>query len=206
VSREHPRLADLPPGARVGTSSPRRQALLRNLRPDLALELVRGNVDTRLKRLDEGTLDAILLACAGLERLGLGTRISEILDADRFVPAVGQGVIGIECRADDTAIRAAVAVLDDPPTAQRLAAERACAQRLHGSCHSPIAAYAALDDGQLLVRGFVGSPDGREAYRDSVRGPSDEAAELGVALAERLLQAGADDLLERLRASAATAP
>jgi hydroxymethylbilane synthase len=205
VSQKYGRLEELPPGARVGTSSPRRQAQLRQARPDLAIELLRGNVDTRLKRLDEGALDAMLLACAGLERLGLAARIRVALDADAFVPAVGQGVIGIECAAGDAASKASVAVLNDAPTAMRLAAERAFARQLHGSCHSPIAAYATLDGDSLLLRGFVGAPDGHEVYRDRIAGPAAQAAALGTALADRLLEAGAAGLLERLRAQAAAA-
>lgn len=133
VSRKYQRLAELPARARIGTSSPRRQAQLRQLRSDLAVELLRGNVDTRLARLDEGAMDGILLACAGLERLGLAGRITEMLDAESFVPAVGQGVIGVECAAADAEGRAAAAALHDPATALRLAAERAFAERLHGS-------------------------------------------------------------------------
>ena len=206
VSARYRTLEELPPGARVGTSSPRRQAQLRQARPDLAVELLRGNVDTRLKRLDEGALDAMLLACAGLERLGLAARIGTALDVERFVPAVGQGVIGIECGEGDTASRAALAALNDAGTAQRLAAERAFALRLHGSCHSPIAGHATLDGDVLLLRGFVGSPDGREVYRDRIAGPVAAAGALGSALAERMLEAGAASLLARLNAAAVAGP
>jgi hydroxymethylbilane synthase len=199
VSLRYRRLDDLPANARIGTSSPRRQAQLKNLRPDLAVVPLRGNVDTRLSRLDEGTLDGILLACAGLDRLGLSARISEVLEPEVLVPAVGQGVIGIECAADDAASRATVAALNDASTASRLAAERAFAERLHGSCHSPIAAHAAIRGETLALSGFVGSPDGREAYRDRVSGSVSEAAALGLALAERILDAGAGSLLDRLR-------
>ena len=195
-----------PARARIGTSSPRRQAQLRQLRSDLAVELLRGNVDTRLARLDEGAMDAILLACAGLERLGLADRITEVLDAESFVPAVGQGVIGIECAAADAEGRAAVAALHDPATALRLAAERAFAERLHGSCHSPIAAHATLEGEALRLSAFIGSPDGREAYRDRIEGPSAGAAGLGLALAERMLEAGAAALLDRLRRTAGPTP
>jgi len=199
VSLKYRRLDDLPASARIGTSSPRRQAQLANLRPDLVVVPLRGNVDTRLSRLDEGTLDGILLACAGLDRLGLAARISEVLEQEVFVPAVGQGVIGIECAAGDAASHATVAALNDVPTASRLAAERAFAERLHGSCHSPIAAHAAIRGETLALAGFVGSPDGREAYRDRVSGPVSEAAALGLALAAQILDAGAASLLERLR-------
>ena len=199
VSARFRRLDDLPVNARVGTSSPRRHAQLRHLRPDLVVVPLRGNVDTRLARLDEGSLDGILLACAGLDRLALAARISEVLDPEVFVPAVGQGVIGIECAAGDTASQATVAALHDAATATRLAAERAFAGRLHGSCHSPIAAHAEIRGETLALSAFVGSPDGREAYRDRIAGPVTDAAALGLALAERMLDAGAASLLERLR-------
>jgi hydroxymethylbilane synthase len=204
LSLRFARFADLPRGARVGTSSPRRQAQLRHARPDLALELLRGNVDTRLRRLEEGGLDAILLACAGLERLGLGARITEVLDADLCVPAVGQGVIGIECRADDARSRGLLAALHHEESFVRLTAERAFARALGGSCHSPIAAHAALDGGVITLRGFVGAPDGTEVYRDHISGPVADADRLGLELARRVQAAGAGRLLERLRDEAVT--
>jgi hydroxymethylbilane synthase len=197
---------DLPQGARVGTSSPRRQAQLRHARPDLALELLRGNVDTRLRRLEEGSLDAILLACAGLERLGLGARITEVLDAEFCVPAVGQGVIGIECHDDDARSRELLAALHHEESYIRLSAERAFARALGGSCHSPIAAHATLDAGALTLRGFVGAPDGVEVYRDSITGRSVDAESLGLGLADRIQAAGAGPLLERLRSEAVARP
>jgi hydroxymethylbilane synthase len=200
------RFADLPRGARVGTSSPRRQAQLRHARPDLALELLRGNVDTRLRRLEEGGLDAILLACAGLERLGLGDRITEVLDADLCVPAVGQGVIGIECREDDARSRDVLAALHHEDSFVRLSAERAFARALGGSCHSPIAAHATLAAGSLTLRGFVGAPDGTEVYRDGIAGPAADADGLGLALARRMQAAGAGALLERLQLEAVPPP
>ena len=206
LSVRHARFADLPRGARVGTSSPRRQAQLRSARPDLSLELLRGNVDTRLRRLEEGGLDAILLACAGLERLGLGERITEQLPADFCVPAVGQGVIGIECRADDARSRALLAPLHHADSYVRLSAERAYARALGGSCHSPIAAHATLASGELTLHGFVGAPDGAETYRDSLRGPAGDAESIGLALARRMQAAGAGALLERLRDEAAATP
>jgi hydroxymethylbilane synthase len=205
ISRRFRRFADLPQGARVGTSSPRRQSQLRQARPDLRLELLRGNVDTRLRRLDEGELDAILLACAGLERLGIAHHVTEQLDLELSLPAVGQGVIGIECRADDARSRAALAALHHPESFTRLTAERAFAATLGGSCHSPIAAHASLDGGTLTVRGFIGAPDGSETYRDQVSGPAAEAERLGSELATRMQAAGAEVLLERLRQEAAAA-
>jgi hydroxymethylbilane synthase len=200
LSLRHASFAELPAGARVGTSSPRRQAQLRHARPDLVLQLLRGNVDTRLRRLEEGALDAILLACAGLERLGLGGRITEVLDFELSLPAVGQGVIGIECREDDASSRAVLRALHHEATFVRLRAERAFAHTLGGSCHSPIAAHATLDQRGLTLHGFVGSPDGTEVYRDVERGSAAGPEELGRALARRMQSAGAAALLERLQA------
>jgi hydroxymethylbilane synthase len=206
ISRKYPSFAALPEGARVGTSSPRRQAQLRHARRDLRLELLRGNVETRLRRLDEGGLDAILLACAGLERLGIGHHVTEQLDLELSLPAVGQGVIGIECREDDAASIEAVAALHHEDTFTRLRAERAFAATLGGSCHSPIAAHATLDQGLLTVRGFIGAPEGDETYRDRISGAAADAESLGRALAARMQSSGAEDLLERLRREAAAQP
>ncbi len=193
------RFEDLPLHARVGTSSLRRQAQLYAVRPDLRIETLRGNVDTRVRRLDDGDLDAILLACAGLDRLGLESHISARLDPKVCLPAVGQGVIGIECRSDDTATRELLQALEHPATRCVLEAERAFAERLDASCQSPIAAHAQLHAQQLSLSGLVAEPDGSRLLRDSIRGGIEEAASLGVQLAERLLAAGAADLLERLR-------
>jgi hydroxymethylbilane synthase len=205
ISRKYARFTDLPQGARVGTSSPRRQAQLRSARRDLHLELLRGNVDTRLRRLDEGNLDAILLACAGLERLGIAHHVTEQLDLELSLPAVGQGVIGIECRTDDADVRSALAPLHHEESFVRLSAERAFAAALSGSCHSPIAAHATFEEGALVVRGFVGAPAGDETYRDRISGPPADAARLGRELAVKMQAAGAGALLERLRQEAAAA-
>jgi hydroxymethylbilane synthase len=206
ISRKYASFAALPDGARVGTSSPRRQAQLRHARRDLRLELLRGNVDTRLRRLDEGGLDAILLACAGLERLGIGHHVTEQLDLELSLPAVGQGVIGIECREDDDASRSVLVALHHEDTFTRLRAERAFAATLGGSCHSPIAAHATLDQGVLTVRGFIGAPEGDETYRDRISGAPADAESLGRALAARMQSSGAEALLERLRREAAAQP
>ncbi len=203
ISRRYPRFEDLPQGARVGTSSPRRQSQLRHARPDLRLELLRGNVDTRLRRLEEGELDAILLACAGLERLGIAHHVSQQLPLALSLPAVGQGVIGIECRAGDSHSRDALAPLHHPATFARLVAERAFAATLGGSCHSPIAAHATLTGAELTLQGYIGAPDGSETFRDVMRGPATEAAALGRQLAGRMQEAGAGPLLDRLRQEAA---
>jgi hydroxymethylbilane synthase len=193
------RLEDLPPRARVGTSSLRRQAQLYAARPDLRIETLRGNVDTRLRRLDAGEVDAILLACAGLLRLGLESRITVWLDPKVCLPAVGQGVIGIECRNADVRTRGLLHPLEDPGTRRVLEAERAFAERLGGSCQSPIAAHAQLHAEQLSLAGLVAEPDGSRLLRDSIQGSASQAGSLGRLLAERLLAAGAADLLERLR-------
>jgi hydroxymethylbilane synthase len=192
-------LDELPRGASVGTSSLRRQAQLLAVRPDLKIEALRGNVDTRLRRLDAGELDAIVLACAGLIRLGLASRITARLEPRVFLPAVAQGVIGIECRGDDLRAVELLAVLNHGGTQVAVDAERAFAHRLGGSCQSPIAAYAVLDGERLTLDGLVAEPDGTRVLRDTMTGSADHAMALGHALADRVLAAGADTLLERLR-------
>jgi hydroxymethylbilane synthase len=194
------RLDDLPRGARVGTSSLRRQAQLLAARPDLAIQGLRGNVDTRLRRLETGDMDAIVLACAGLIRLGLESRITARLDPKMFVPAVAQGVIGIECRAADSRTLGLVTGLNHRDTRIAMDAERAFAHRLGGSCQSPIAAHARLEGQRLLLDGLVAEPDGSRLLRDSASGGIDDPAALGRLLADRILAAGAGPLLERLRA------
>jgi hydroxymethylbilane synthase len=200
VTAAFSRLQDLPRGARVGTSSLRRQAQLLAIRPDLKIQALRGNVDTRLRRLDAGEMDAIVLACAGLIRLGLEPRISARLDPQICLPAVAQGVIGIECRSADSRARRLVSVLDHEATRIAMLAERAFAHRLGGSCQSPIAAHAALDGRRLILDGLVAEPDGSRLLRDRQVGSIDDPAALGGELAERILAAGAGLLLERLRA------
>lgn len=194
-------VSDLPRGARVGSSSLRRQAQLLALRPDLAVQSLRGNVDTRLKKLDQGEFDAILLACAGLIRLNLEARITARLDPTKCLPAVSQGIIGIECRDGDAATRRLLAVLEDTPTRIVMEAERAFSQGLGGSCTSPIAAYAQLEGEQLTLEGLVAEPDGSRVLRNTEMGASSQARAVGLKLAERLLAAGAGTLLERLRSS-----
>jgi hydroxymethylbilane synthase len=198
LSNKYANFAALPQGAKVGTSSQRRQCILRAARPDLEIVQLRGNVDTRIRKLDAGDYDAIILAAAGLTRLGLANRITEYMDLATSVPAVGQGVIGIECK-DTPEMRKWLAPLNHGPTHQCLVAERAFAARLEGSCQSPVAGHATLVGGGLRMEGLVGSPDGRTTYRDVVTGGADDGAALGRALAERLLAAGADRLLAELR-------
>jgi hydroxymethylbilane synthase len=195
------RLEDLPRGAIVGTSSLRRQAQLYALRPDLSIQSLRGNVDTRIRKLDAGGMDAIVLACAGLVRLGLESRITARLDPKVCLPAVTQGVIGIECRSNDVRTAGLLQALEDAATRKVMDAERAFAARLGGSCQSPIAAYAELDADRITLRGLVAEPDGSHLLRDTSSGDLENPAALGRQLAERMLAAGAGPLLERLRAS-----
>jgi hydroxymethylbilane synthase len=192
-------LSDLPQGARVGTSSLRRQAQLMAARPDLRIEGLRGNVDSRLRRLDNGELDAIILACAGLIRLGWESRIAARLEPAVCLPAVAQGIIGIECRTDDTSTCSLLATLNHSATRTVMDAERAFAARLGGSCQSPIAAYATLQQDRLTLDGLVAEPDGSRLLRDSITGSGADARSLGERLAGRVLASGADALLERLR-------
>lgn len=204
VSRKHASFEALPQGARVGTSSLRRQCQLKSLRPDLEILSLRGNVETRLRKLDEDHYDAIVLASAGLTRLGLKERITQSLSFDCSLPAVGQGIIGIECREQDERSRRLVAALDNSTARFCCEAERAFAQRLQGSCQSPIAGYAMVDTTKLLLlRGVIGSPDGRTVYRDQASGPLTRCRELGVALADNMLQAGAAELLAQQRGGTA---
>jgi len=199
VSNAHATLAALPLGATIGTASLRRQVQLRRLRPDLCIEVLRGNVGTRLRKLDEGRFDAILLAAAGLLRLGLAARIRERLDPEAFIPAIGQGIVGIECRAGDTATQALLAPLHDAHSALRLAAERAFNARLGGACQAPVAGHATIDGrGQLRLTGLVGTPDGARLLRDEIEGHADDAARLGEQLAECLLARGAREILQSL--------
>jgi hydroxymethylbilane synthase len=179
ISRKAKSLRDLPPGAVVGTASPRRQALVKRLRPDLAVVMLRGNVETRLRKLDAGEVDATLLAVAGLKRLGLLSTATAILDPDEFLPAVGQGAIGIETRADDGRTRVLVEAIDDADTRDALAAERAFLAVLDGSCRTPIGGYANIEQGTLRFRGIIIKPDGSEAFEALRQGPRGAAAEIG---------------------------
>lgn len=188
----------LPRGARLGTSSLRRAAQLKHLRPDLEVASLRGNVGTRLAKLDRGDFDAIVLACAGLERLGLAARIRQVLPPAICLPAIGQGVLGIEIRVDDAATAQTIAALDDAATHIRIRAERAVNAKLAGSCHLPIAAHAELEGAALRLRACVGAPDGSELVADELRGDPQHPAALGRELAERLLAAGADRILAAL--------
>jgi len=199
VSAHFDSIASLPRGARVGTASMRRQCQLRHRRPDLDIRPLRGNLDTRLRKLDEGEFDAIVLAAAGLRRLGLESRIRATVDAAESLPAVGQGVVGIECRVDDANTRRLLEPLEHAPTRLCLEAERAFAARLGGSCQSPIAAFAELSGDCLALRGLVGAPDGSALFADRIDGAAAQGARLGSELAARVLAAGAAPLLAALR-------
>jgi hydroxymethylbilane synthase len=196
------RLDALPPGARVGTRSLRRRALLLAARADLEITPLGGNVDTRLRKLAAGEADALVLAHAGLERLGRTGEAGAVLDLEAFVPAPGQGALALEARADDAGVRAALAPLHDPDAAACLAAERALAAALGGSCHTPIGGHAEpLPAGGLRLRAFVGLPDGSGWVRDAVEGDAAEPEALGRAAATRLLAAGARELLAAAEAA-----
>ncbi|MGH8588668.1 MAG: hydroxymethylbilane synthase [Gammaproteobacteria bacterium] len=198
VSQRYASLDALPDGARVGTSSLRRRAQLCALRPDLEVLEVRGNVGTRLARLERGDFDAILLAVAGLKRLDLSARIAAPLDTEIMLPAIGQGALAVQCRAGDEHVLDLVEPLDDPDTHACTDAERSFNRRLGGDCHVPIAGHAELCGTELYLRGLVARPDGREVIRGSVHGPSTEAQALGIALAEALIGRGAATLLAAL--------
>ena len=195
VSNHFDEVAALPEGAHVGTSSLRRQAQLRGLRPDLRISDLRGNVNTRLAKLDAGDYDAILLACAGLQRLGFDARIRARLDAPAWLPAPAQGAIAIECRDDQPEIAALLAVLDDAPTRLCVGAERAMNRALHGSCHVPVAALARLEGAQLCLQGLVGDVARGGGLRAEARGPVDAPEALGQRVAAMLLDAGAGELI-----------
>ena len=195
VSNHYNSLDDLPKGAKVGTSSLRRECQLRTDRPNLDIIPLRGNVNTRLAKLDAGDYDAIILASAGLKRLGFGDRIRSALSPEQSLPAIGQGAVGIETRENDDEINALIAPLCCPNTWITVSAERALNKRLAGGCQVPIAAYALLDNGQVWVRGLVGRPDGSEMLRAEISGKAEDAESLGITLAEDLLAQGADKIL-----------
>ncbi len=198
VSNHYENLDALPRGAKVGTSSLRRQCQLRALRPDLVIGDLRGNVGTRLSKLDRGEFDAIVLATAGLLRLNLQSRIAQRLDPLLSLPAGGQGAVGIETRTEDTELVKLLAGLHDQDTADRVMAERAVNKRLNGGCQVPIACYAELEGEQIYLRGLVGESDGQRILRCEMRGPRAEAEQLGIAVAEDLLAQGAGEILRAL--------
>ncbi|WP_414147897.1 hydroxymethylbilane synthase [Erwinia sp. BNK-24-b] len=195
VSHKFDSVDALPQGAVVGTSSLRRQCQLSARRPDLIIRSLRGNVGTRLSKLDAGDYDAIILAVAGLKRLGQGDRIRHAMPAEESLPAVGQGAVGIECRLDDANTITLLAALNDEDTAIRVKAERAMNTRLEGGCQVPIGSFAELEGNELWLRGLVGSPDGSKMIRGERRGPREDAEKMGISLAEELLSNGAREIL-----------
>jgi hydroxymethylbilane synthase len=202
VSNTYATLAEVPAGAVIGTSSLRRQCQLLASRPDLNIKFLRGNVNTRLQKLDDGEYDGIILATAGLVRLGMAGRIRERIAPEDMLPAGGQGAVGIECRLDDPRTRALIEPLHHTATAGRVLAERALNRRLEGGCQVPIGCYAVHTDTGLWLRGLVGSPDGNEIIEADIHGPVAEAEALGVALAEQLLAFGADHILREVYGNA----
>lgn len=203
VSNKVKQLSDLPEGAVVGTSSLRRQCQIKALRPDLEIRSLRGNVNTRLRKLDEGEFDAIILAAAGLMRLGFEQRIASLLTVEESLPAVGQGAVGVEIRSNDDELDGWLGALHHEPSAVCVRAERAMNRRLEGGCQVPIAGYCIEDPdhpGQLWLRGLVGSEDGSQIIRAEARGAPKLAEQMGVDVAEQLLAAGADKILAELYA------
>ncbi|KYN90068.1 porphobilinogen deaminase [Vibrio cidicii] len=198
VSNHYENIEQLPQGAVVGTCSLRRQCQLKAHRPDLVIKELRGNVGTRLSKLDAGEYDAIILAAAGLKRLELQERIRSFIEPEQSLPAVGQGAVGIECRTDDERMLELLAPLNHVETADRVKCERAMNLTLQGGCQVPIGSYALLEGDQIWLRALVGEPDGSHIVRGEIRGPRSDAEALGVQLAQQLLSQGADDILTRL--------
>lgn len=198
VSNQYLTLDDLPQGARLGTSSLRRKSQIQAYRPDLTIIDLRGNVGTRLGKLDAGEYDAIILATAGLKRLQLESRIKQILPPDLSLPAVGQGALGLECRSNYQAVLTLIAPLSDASTNICIRAERAFNRTLQGGCQVPIAGFAVLENDQLFMQGRVGSPDGQQLLKAEISGAPAQAEQLGQQLAQRLLDQGAGELLAAL--------
>lgn len=204
ISRHYKSLAEIPPGGRLGTGSLRRRAQLLHYRPDLQVEPLRGNVDTRLRKMTELGLDGLILAAAGLQRLGRAEEITAILEPAVMLPAIGQGALGLEYRAADPATHELVAALDDPATRLAVTAERAFLARLEGGCQVPLAAHARLEGDTLILDGLIADLEGRRFYRDQVRGPAAAAQELGTELAEILLARGGREILAEIYGHAMT--
>ncbi len=201
VSNQYNSLAELPADARIGTCSLRRQCQIKEKFPDAHILDLRGNVNTRLAKLDNGEYDAIILASAGLKRLGFAERITARIDPSDSLPAIGQGAIGIECRQDDEQVNSMLQALADEETSLRISAERAMNARLNGGCQVPIAGFAEISGEQLHLRGLVGSPDGTLLYRAERTAPVQQAEQIGIEVAEDLLEQGADEILKALYSS-----
>ncbi|MBN1627127.1 MAG: hydroxymethylbilane synthase, partial [Deltaproteobacteria bacterium] len=196
ISCSYTSLGDLPAEAKIGTGSLRRSSQILNMRPDIQILPLRGNVDTRLNRLETGEMDAVILAAAGLNRLGLSGKITELIPADTLLPAIGQGALGLEIRKDDNKTLEILSFLNHRPTELAVRAERALLKRLEGGCQVPIAGFAVLEGASIILKGMVAELDGSLMIKDEIRGPEDRPEELGTALAERLLIKGADRILE----------
>jgi hydroxymethylbilane synthase len=189
------KFADLPQGARIGTSALRRQAQLLKVRPDLEMVIIRGNVETRISKLETEKLDAVILAAAGLNRLGFADKASELLSPELSLPAIGQGALGIECNLSNEAVKDAISFFNHPATAYAVRAERALLWRCEGGCQVPIAAYGEVTGDQLKLTGFIASVDGKTSVKGAVTGPAEECEKLGVRLAEQLLAEGGHAIL-----------
>lgn len=200
VSNTYKQISELPEGAVVGTCSLRRQCQVSEARPDLQIRNLRGNVNTRLAKLDNGDYDAIILAAAGLKRLEMSDRIASYIEPEQSLPAVGQGAVGIECRVDDERIKALLAPLNDAETSDRVLAERAMNLALEGGCQVPIGSYALIENDEIWLRGLVGKPDGTQVIRAEITGHRSEAKQLGLTLAETLLKQGAKEILAEVYA------
>ncbi len=198
VSNKYSNVLELPQGATVGTSSLRRKSQLAAMRPDLMIEDLRGNVDTRLRKLDEGMYDAIILASAGLNRLGKSDRITSFIEPVQMLPAIGQGALGIELRVDDTELLGGLTFLNHVPTAIAVKAERAFLLRLEGGCQVPIGAYATAEGNTVTLTGLIASVDGKEILKEHSTGPAEKAAEMGTELAEKLLGLGGRQILDEV--------
>jgi hydroxymethylbilane synthase len=196
VSQHFACLEDLPQGAKLGTASLRRKALLKHLRPDLQIDVLRGNVNTRLAKLHAGEFDALIFAAAGLTRLGFQDQIKEYLTIDQFLPAITQGILGIECHVDNSEIRNMLTYLNDPTTEQAALTERAFNRRLGGACHVPVAGYAMVHDKHLHMKGLVAKVDGSVVLRSEITGLAENGEALGTQLAEQLIAQGADEILK----------
>ncbi len=206
ISREKKRLAQLKEKAVIGTSSLRRQAQLRHYRPDLETRSLRGNLGTRLLKLEKDGFDGIILAAAGIKRMGWADQVTEPIPYEICLPAIGQGAMGIETRRQDARIHEIIAFLNHPETASCVLAERAFLKRLQGGCQVPIAAHGEIEQGQLKLEGLVASVDGARLIRDRISGPPEEAEALGTQLAERLLSAGADEILKEIYQTGVSEP
>ncbi|MDA8414856.1 MAG: hydroxymethylbilane synthase [Desulfobacteraceae bacterium] len=192
------RFTDLPQGARIGTSALRRQAQLLKVRPDLQMVIIRGNVETRIRKLEDDNLDAVILAAAGLKRLGFTEKVAEYLDVDLSIPAIGQGALGIECRLADPVITETIAFFNHPGTSYAVRAERALLKRCEGGCQVPIAAHGTISGGKLRLVGFIAAVDGSRSVRGEISGPMEECDKLGIQLADQLLADGGKVILEEV--------